>query len=245
MKIRLAVLDMAGTTVKDDNEVEMCFAKALRKAGFEISDERILALQGLSKRHVFKTLWAERLSESHFDFKKSVDDNYQEFKNILEAHYTNNPAKPQPYAEELFAFLKENNIKIALTTGFYREVTNTILNQLGWDKGLDENFVSNGDSIIDMSISSDDISRGRPAPDMIFKAMKQFEILDPSQVAKIGDTPSDLQSGFSAKAGLNFGILNGTHTRELLEKQPHTKLLPNLKSFQEELELHIVNERVV
>lgn len=59
--IKLVVLDMAGTTVQDHKEVETCFAKACQATQLEVSDERILALQGYSKIHVFKLLWGERL----------------------------------------------------------------------------------------------------------------------------------------------------------------------------------------
>ena len=61
--IQLVVFDMAGTTLTDHHEVESCFAQAASETGLSVSNERILAMQGLSKRYVFETLWKEVLGE--------------------------------------------------------------------------------------------------------------------------------------------------------------------------------------
>ena len=54
--IELVVFDMAGTTVQDHHEVEMCFIEAATKTGLTVSPERVLALQGYSKKYVFELL---------------------------------------------------------------------------------------------------------------------------------------------------------------------------------------------
>lgn len=240
MDIKLAVLDMAGTTVRDNKEVETCFAESLVRAGLQISDERILAVQGWSKYFVFETLWAEAIGADHAEYRKKVDENYILFKQILEEHYKNHPAQPQPYAEETFQWLREQGVKIALTTGFYREITDIILAQLGWDKGLDENYLANGHGVINCSLCSDDVEKGRPAPDMIFLAMKKLGIDDVNQVLKIGDTPSDLEAGKAAGVGVNLGVLNGTHTKFQLEEVENTGLIDDLRGIK-----NYVNNEVV
>ncbi|WP_417609806.1 HAD family hydrolase [Owenweeksia hongkongensis] len=241
MDIKLAVLDMAGTTVRDNKEVETCFAESLVQAGLQISEERILAVQGWSKYFVFETLWAEVLGKDHPDYRKRVDENYALFKQILENHYKKYPAQPQPFAEETFQWLREKGVKIALTTGFYREITDVILAQLGWNKGLDDNHLANGQGIINCSLCSDDVENGRPAPDMIFLAMKKLGINDVKQVLKIGDTPSDLEAGKAAGAGVNLGILNGTHTKAQLQAIENTDLIEDLRGIKN----YINNEVIV
>jgi beta-phosphoglucomutase-like phosphatase (HAD superfamily) len=58
--LQLIVFDMAGTTVRDDHEVETCFAQAAATTGLHASAARILAVQGLAKRAVFEQLWREQ-----------------------------------------------------------------------------------------------------------------------------------------------------------------------------------------
>ena len=130
--IELVVFDMAGTTVQDKKEVETCFAKACKETNLDVSEERILALQGYSKIEVFKLLWEERIGQTHPEYEENVVYSYDYFRMILEDHYKANNILPTEGCLETFAFLRENEIKIALTTGFYRKVTNIILEKLGF-----------------------------------------------------------------------------------------------------------------
>jgi phosphoglycolate phosphatase-like HAD superfamily hydrolase len=119
-----------------------------------------------------------------------------------------------------------------LTTGFYRAVTNIILEKLGWEKGLNHEYLStNGHSIIDLSIASDEVDKGRPWPDMVYKAMNMLDIEDPKELIVVGDTPSDLGIGKNSGALLTIGLTNGTHTKEQLEKYAHDLLLDSVKEL--------------
>jgi phosphonatase-like hydrolase len=235
-QIQLIVFDMAGTTIQDRKEVETCFAKAAEQTGLVASAERILAVQGLSKRFVFEMLWHEQTGEQAAALDNRVEHSYQVFKSILEDHYRTHEVLPTTGCLELFAYLKALDIKIALTTGFYRTVTNIILKRLGWDQGLNANYVGNASSLIDLSIASDEVTEGRPNPLMIQKAMQTFDITDPKQVINIGDTPSDLESGKRAGCALSLGLTNGTHTEEQLLPYPHDGLYASLAAFQQFLQ---------
>ena len=233
-KIKMVVFDMAGTTVKDENEVEKCFVEAAESTGLKYSVEEIVSMMGWSKRLVFETLWKKNLPDADENtISDKTDTSYEKFKDVLEKHYKTEAVMPTVGTLELFATLKSKGIKIVTTTGFYREVTDIILQRLGWDKGLDENYVGNESSIIDLSISSDQVASGRPAPDMIFKAMEVFGIEDPKEVVKIGDTPSDLLAGRNAKCLVSLGVTNGTHTKEQLEKYDNDGLLENISLLKE------------
>lgn len=229
---QLVVFDMAGTTVQDQHEVESCFAQAASQTNLIVSDERILAMQGLSKRFVFETLWREQLgSVPSGELQAKVDQSYLLFTEILENHYRTQPVVPTEGCLETFEFLRKNNIKIALTTGFYRTVTDIILEKLGWLNGLGENYVGNNQTIIQASIASDEVEHGRPQPLMIQKAMRLLAVSDPKLVVNIGDTPSDLLSGQAAGVGLNLGVVNGTHSRSQLETYPHDRFLTSLSDL--------------
>ena len=240
-KIKLMVLDMAGTTVRDKNEVEDCFLKAAKESNLKTTPQRVNDLQGIPKLIVINTLWEEYLGKDHPDFSVNVDKTFQSFKEILENHYLTQPILPAFKAEETLLWLRSKGIKIALTTGFYRKVTNIILNRLGWDKHLNEVYFNyTGNAMIDLSLTPDETGGvGRPNPDMIFKAMEIFNIKDPQEVANIGDTPSDILSGNAAKCQFSLGVLNGTHTKESLEEYPNHGLLHSLAQLPEFLEGHV------
>src|SRR5213078_1792559 len=103
--IELVVFDMAGTTVTDQHEVERCFAEAAAQTGLSVSDERILAMQGLAKRYVFETLWKEQIGEAHPDIAQHTDVSYAAFRTILENHYLTQGATPTEGCLETFDYL--------------------------------------------------------------------------------------------------------------------------------------------
>lgn len=227
-KLKLAVLDMAGTTVQDHREVEKCFFDAITATQLDITPSKINSMMGWSKILVFETIWKEAIGENHPSFHAKVKESYDYFCNTLESHYETVGAKPYDGVLEVFEFCKSQNIKIALTTGFYRKVTDIILAKLGWDKGLDSQYLSldnTGQNIINCSISSSDVINGRPAPEMIQLAMKKCQVVDPKQVINLGDTPSDLQSAASAQVLYSVGSLYGTHNESELTPFAHDRLI--------------------
>ena len=232
--LQLVTFDMAGTTIRDEHEVERCFARACAETGLTVSGERILALQGYSKIEVFRLLWAERLGDDHPELAENVAISYDAFTHILETHYETADVQPTEGALEVFAFLRVEGIKIALTTGFYRKVTDIILRRLDWLDGLDEQRLNtSGRSLIDASIASDEVAAGRPEPFMIQRAMQLLGVTDPKRVINIGDTPSDLKSGLRAGVRLSLGVTNGTHTRPQLAIYRNDGLLTNVGELRE------------
>jgi phosphonatase-like hydrolase len=235
--IQLVVCDMAGTTVKDENEVQRCFFAAADRTGLKAEPDQITAMMGWSKKRVFQTLWHHQLGADHPDYPGKVEASFVQFREILENHYRTAPVHPTEGCLELFAWLKAYQIPIALTTGFYREVTDIILQRLGWDQGLGSHYVGSADSTIQVSVTPSEIfhQEGRPAPFMIQKAMYRLGITDPQTVVNIGDTPSDIESGINAHCRYSFGITNGTHSRSQLAAHPNDGLLDSLWELQAKL----------
>lgn len=230
--IQLVTLDMAGTTVTDHHEVEACFAEAARQTGLTVGDERILAMQGLHKYFVFQTLWEEILgSRTHPEWQTRVDKSYQAFTEVLENHYLTHDLTPTEGCLELFDFLHKNNIQIALTTGFYRKVCDIILQKLDWLDGLDAQRVGTPSTLIQASITSDEVEKGRPEPYMIQKAMRLLGVHDPQAVINVGDTPSDIQSGFAANCRMSLAVTNGTHSADQLAPHNPTRLIGSLREI--------------
>lgn len=230
--IELVAFDMAGTTVRDEHEVETCFREAALRTGLEMTEEEILAVQGWGKRFVFETYWERQLGNRDTGWQQSVDRSFNAFTEILEHHYLTQPIVPTEGALEVFAFLRENGVKIALTTGFYRKVSDIILDRLGWLDGLDDQYLNtSGNALIDCSITSDQVAHGRPAPDMIFKAMSMLNVSSATSVIAVGDTPSDIQAGKNGGVAYSLCVANGTHPLELLLPHQPDGVLLNLNEL--------------
>ncbi|OGX92233.1 HAD family hydrolase [Hymenobacter coccineus] len=240
--LQLVVFDMAGTTVRDQHEVEACFAQAAAATGLRATAARILAAQGQAKRFVFEALWREQLGPAvrPSALGARVDESYEAFRSILESHYRTAEVVPTAGCLELLAFLRGQGVRVALTTGFYRAVTDLILHRLGWDAGLDAQHRGSAQSFIDLSIASDEVAEGRPAPLMIQKAMQVFGITDPQAVYNVGDTPSDLESGRRAGCARSLGVVNGTHTRQQLVACPNDGLFASLAELHQHLQVELV-----
>jgi phosphonatase-like hydrolase len=234
--IQLVVCDMAGTTVRDEHEVESCFTKAAMETHLEMTPEEILAVQGWAKRNVFEVFWERQVGNRNDEWLGKVENSYTIFREILEDHYIKNPIYTTVGCIELFAFLKERKIPVALTTGFYRKVTNIILDKLGWLQSLNKQYTGNATTTIQASLASDEVEHGRPHPDMIFKAMQVLGIKDAKNVINIGDTPSDIQSGKNAGCRYSFCVGNGTHTAKQLQPHQPDKIFSSMLEFKKWLE---------
>ena len=209
--IELVIFDMAGTTVEDNDEVLAAFMSAVNEHGLDASEEEVNARMGGSKVEVFRYFVGRQYGAGN---EKRVDAVYSSFKGALEQGYQKNGVKAIAGVEDTFDELTRRGIKIATTTGFYRKVTEVILNSLGWDE-----------KVLDVSICADDVPMGRPAPYMIFKAMEAAGVQDVNKVIKLGDTPFDMLAG--CRAGLRgvVGVLSGSHTALSLGSVKHTHII--------------------
>lgn len=218
--IRLVVFDMAGTTVHDDDAVNVCLGQALSAAGIWVSRDAINTVMGIPKPVAIEHLIAgvrppepdearrARVLAVHADFVRRMTDFYSSASGVRE----------MDGASTLFRTLQTRGVICALDTGFDRRTADTLLDRLGW--------VSAG--LIDVTVTSDEVTRGRPAPDMIVRAMALAGISRAWDVAKVGDTPSDLEEGTAAGCRLVVGFTSGTHTRDQLAAAPHTHLIARL-----------------
>jgi phosphonatase-like hydrolase len=219
MAIKLVVFDIAGTTVKDDQDVTKAFQSALRKSHYEVPLELIDPLMGYEKTLAIRQIL--RLHE-HNDAKitnELVEKIHKEFVKQMILYYQKAPdIVPLPNVEETFSTLKEMGVKIGINTGFSRDIAETITNRLQWvEKGL-----------IDFFIGSDEVELGRPYPYMIQKLMQLSGVEHADEVAKVGDTEVDIREGQNANCKYVIGVTTGTFTREGLEKYNPTHIIDNI-----------------
>lgn len=219
--VELIVFDIAGTTVRDNDEVLLCFRQACRQTGITAGDDALNALMGVSKLEVFHILWRAQLGDEAADVAERAEESYRVFREILEHYYLTQPVEPTEGALEVLAWCRSKGIRTALNTGFYRHVTDLILERLGWRVGETVDFV----------IASDEVPAGRPQPFLIQAAIRALGVSGPEAVVKIGDTPVDLAEGRNAGCLLSLGLTNGTHTHEQLAALDNDGLLPSLAAL--------------
>jgi phosphonatase-like hydrolase len=219
MNIKLAVFDIAGTTMDDkEDSVAHAFQQVIQENGLKIENQDIRWVMG------YRKIEAIRMLMDHYDMKipdTEIIRIHNRFIEILNDYYRTEPINEFEGISSLFKSLKQNNIKVSINTGFSRSTTDIILSRLGWVKN----------ELVDFSIASDEVEYGRPHPDMIEKIMAHFSIQSSKSVAKIGDTPSDLLEGKNADCGLTIGVLYGTHTQSELEKYPHDSLVESVSDL--------------
>ncbi|HLZ55547.1 MAG TPA: HAD family hydrolase [Ktedonosporobacter sp.] len=215
--IQLVVFDMAGTTVEDKGgRVLNCLVETTKQHDLPGTPEELNALMGMNKLEVFRMLAERRFPGTLADAERLAQTALATFVTKMRAAYEIDLA-PIPGAEETFAFLRARGMKIAVDTGFDSGVGGLIMERLNWPGRL-----------IDCVVYSSDVSRGRPAPYMIFRAMEQVGVLDVHQVMKLGDSPADLEEGYNAGCGEVIGVLSGAHTAESLSPYPHTRLIQSV-----------------
>ena len=220
MHIELVVFDMAGTTVNDDDSVNRCLRCSLGAAGLAVTPAQVNAVMGLPKPSAIAILIEQ--SGSRNELGNQVDAIHEDFVSRSIAFYRDDPSVYEvPGATRVFDVLKRSGIRVALNTGFSRSIAGVILDRLGWSRSI----------AIDATICSDEVKRGRPHPDMIQTLMARLGVADPKRVAKVGDTPADLQEGESAGCGMVVGVTGGTHSRRELEPHPHTSLIETIADF--------------
>jgi phosphonatase-like hydrolase len=223
--VELVVFDMAGTTIEDHGEVLTAFKSALAKNHIRASDDFLQKWRGASKKQVLRQCIEEQFGREASDNPQRIEEAYGDFRNFLEDLYVREGVRPIHGAADTFKWLKAQNIRIALTTGFYRKVADMILQKVGW----------NSDAV-DVSICSDEVAMGRPAPYLIFRAMEASRITNVYRVVNVGDTTLDLLSAVNAGVRGNVGVLTGTQTILHLGKVRHTHIIPSVADLPDLLE---------
>jgi phosphonatase-like hydrolase len=225
-KIRLVIFDIGGTIIEDHGEVVASFCAALAANGLAASEAEIRELKGSSKRDVIKKFverqWGKEVAGNEDRIRKA----YGDFRAELEKRFSNGGVKPIVGAESSFSWLRAHDIVCATTTGFYRSVTDRILDAAGWRR----TFAAN--------ICSDDVKVGRPAPYMIFHAMEASGIDNVRQVLNVGDTPLDIQAGVRAGVLGVVGVLSGIHKEARLSLESPSHLIPTVADIPSLIQAH-------
>ncbi len=205
-EIKLVVLDVAGTTAQDGGLVVKAFQLAMEPTNPSEEElvemtQYVISTMGQRKVDVFMHLCAQ-----DYDQARAAHDRFVESYTDLVAE---GELKEFDGVSEFFVEMRKRGIGVGITTGFPREILDPIINELGWGE------------LIDVSVAASEVVAGRPAPDMIFRAIEMYNTqygvdLDCTQVAIAGDTQADIQAGVSAGAAIILGVTSGAHSEDEL-----------------------------
>lgn len=215
MIIELAVLDIAGTTVDEGGAVYRVLAAVLRAHGASPTEADVRTWMGADKRDAIAALLGVPRTAP------LVEAGHTAFVAELARAYAAIAPAPLPGVPEALVALRSAGVKVALTTGFDRAVTDPLLAALGWDVP----------GVLDAVVCADDVTVGRPAPDMIQRAMSLTGVTDPKRVLAAGDTALDMRAGRAARAGMVVGVLTGAHTAGELAAEHPTHVLTGVAAL--------------
>ena len=195
--IQLVVLDWAGTTVDFGCFGPVSsFRQALERHGVSPTDDQVRGPMGTAKKdHLRALLEIPELSEEWrarhgrgwdgSDVERIYRDDYIPLQMETIARHDRLVPGLLPVVEAL----RGRGVKIATTTGYFREAAGLV-----FDSATRQGYSR------DLDVLPDEVPDGRPAPWMIFRAMETLGIYPPSGVVKVGDTPVDIAEGRNAGA---------------------------------------------
>jgi phosphoglycolate phosphatase len=208
--ISVLCLDMAGTTVRDGSSVMTAFTAAIAEENLPVREfnaamKYVNATMGQSKIEVFRHILGDEAAAQRANAS-------------FEGHYAKSVADglitAMPGAEHLFATARDAGIRVCLSTGFSPATRDAIIAALGWA------------GRVDLLLSPADAGRGRPWPDMPLTALLRLGGGSVHELAVVGDTPSDIEAGLRAGAGIVAGVLTGDSPRADLAAVPAATGLP-------------------
>ena len=212
MKIKLAVFDMAGTTVDDVIDgmplVLRSYDDAFRRHGVEIPMETLNDMRGRDKKEVITMLGGDNAQVIYRDFVEMLTANVARVKEIQGT-------------SETFRWLKEHGVAVGVESGFPAIVTHDIIKHLRWQE----------DCLIDYWTCSEIVEEERPSPAMIRRTMRHCHIRDPTKVLKVDDTAIGIEEGHNAKVH-TVAVLTGTQRREKLEAAKPNAILLSIRELQ-------------
>jgi phosphonatase-like hydrolase len=215
--IRLVILDIGGTIIQDRGNVPELLHRSLANHGIDSTAEEISRWRGASKREVIRHFVDQQSLPANADTEKLTAAIYGEFTAELISVYRS--VSPIAGAEYTIRDLRQRGYLVATTTGFDRAITDSIFVRLDWKKY----FVA--------TICSDDVTRGRPFPYMLFHAMESANVNSVAEVMAVGDTPLDLQAGTNAGLRAVVGVLSGASTAEKLRRETHTHIVQSVANL--------------
>ena len=211
---RLLISDMAGTTIQEKGIVYNSLFNTIKLIKSNLTKNDIAKFTGHNKIDVIKHFVNAQKMDSPNVVIRNLNS---EFNYFLKKEYMNNLSVKliSPNLPDYFNMLRYNGVKIALNTGYNIDIQNLLVDKL--------NMIN----FIDDYISSEEVTKGRPAPYMIHELMERNGVSDINEVVKVGDTVADIREGKNAGCD-TVGVLSGSDSLSMLRKEKPNFVVNNI-----------------
>lgn len=204
--IDLIVCDMAGTTVQEGGIVYKVLQRSMTEHGLTVPDEAMEPWHGAKKEAVIEH-FARQCGIPEVELEEKIKQIGDCFISAIDQAYFDEASTVGHIDIGLFGYfkqLRQAGIKIALDTGYPKNIQEGLVKRLHFDK------------VVDAYISSYEVPEGRPFPYMIHRLMERLRIESVRRVAKVGDSVRDIEEGRNAGCGLVVGVLSGADSADAL-----------------------------
>lgn len=194
--VRGVIFDLAGTLIDTGCQAPVhAMSAAFAKNGLLVTDKIVREDMGLPKRAHIQAILAKPCMQSQWECvfnnpPRPVDiDHIYQSTNLELKRVVNYYSKPTPYAVELLHYLQANGIRIGITTGYSRDIINSLSDPLHKAGIIYNNLVC-----------ANEVKNPRPKAGMINKILDDWKIYNfgMHQFIKVGDTVADIQEAKSA-----------------------------------------------
>ena len=211
---RLLISDMAGTTIQEKGIVYNSLFNTIKLIKSDLTKDDIAKFTGHNKVEVIKHFVNAQKMDSPNVVIRNLNS---EFNYYLKKEYMNNSSVRliNPNLPDYFNMLRYNGVRIALNTGYNIDIQNLLVDKL--------NMIN----FVDDYISSEEVTKGRPAPYMIHELMERNGVSDINEVVKVGDTVADIREGKNAGCD-TVGVLSGSDSFSMLKMEKPNFVVNNI-----------------
>ncbi len=214
-RISLVCFGLIGTLVSDDGLVQQSFAEAIATQGVVSGTSayarrmaQVHRVRGRTPRDIFRALFPDneaRAQAAELAFDQS-----------LAGAMTRTVSRPVPGARDLLDDLAKAGCRLGVMTNLSGRVLDRVLDAVGWRH------------VFDVTLSSDDVARGCPAPDYALTAMLRLGVGDVRELAMVQDTGAAVECGRRAGASFVVGVLSGPHSVPRLRSAGATHIIDSV-----------------
>ena len=202
---RAAIFDMDGTLLDSVDLHALAWHEAMQKFGHDVSFEQARSQIGKGGDQLIPVFPS---ADEQCDHGKAME----EWRGIRFKTEYLPLVRPFSTAPDLLRRVRTSGVKVAIASSAKKDEL---------DKYLDIAGIAD---LVDMTVSSEDAERSKPAPDIFEAVLGKLGIAGTEAVA-IGDTPYDVSA--AGKAGIvTIGVLSGGFTEASLRAAGCVELYP-------------------